>query len=272
MQTVSIADSLAFTRVEEGITVTCASPAVPAGAGNLAYRALALLLPRLPGGIRLDIEKRIPMAAGLGGGSSDAAAALRGADLLYRLGLEEEELIRYAARLGSDVPFFILGGTVLARGRGEIVTRIPPLPSCWLVLVKPDFGVSTGEVYARFRPGRGEPRTPKFISALARGDRAGMLAALGNDLEQVTVQQYPAVLDRKARLDGLGAEKTLMAGSGPAVFGIFPGESEARFAAEQLAGGTDRVFICRTIAAEEIKSGKGIGGTDGKSGEEITAR
>ncbi len=257
MQTVSLADSLAFTRLEAGIAVVCPAPGVPEGSGNLAYRALELLLPRLPGGVRLEIEKKIPVAAGLGGGSSDAASALKGVNLLYRLGLREEELILYAARLGSDVPFFVLGGTVLARGRGEVVTRLPPFPSCWLVLVKPGCQVSTREVYARFRPERRDPRTPRFLAALSRGDRAGMLAALGNDLEEVTAAQHPEVESRRARLEELGAERALMTGSGPTVFGIFPGEKEARFAARQLAGGGDWVFVCRTVNEDEIKKWEG---------------
>ncbi len=257
MQTVGIADLLTFTRAEKGIAVSCTSPGVPEGPDNLAYRALALLLPRLPGGVKLKIEKRIPVAAGLGGGSSDAAAALKGANLLYRLGLKEEEVIPCASRLGSDVPFFILGGTVLARGRGEVVSRLPPLPPFWLVLVKPNFEVPTKEVYARFRPGTGSSRTPKLLDALVRKDRGGVLAALGNDLEKVTARAYQAVRDRMSRLQELGAEKTLMAGSGPAVFGVFPGEEEAYLAARQLAGGEDEVFACKTVNADEIKNREG---------------
>lgn len=251
MQTVSLADDLFFFRTERGIAVECDSLEVPAGSGNLANRALELLADRLTGGIRLEIKKRIPVAAGLGGGSSDAAAALRGADMLFGLGLTEQELLTCAAEVGSDVPFFILGGTVEARGRGEIVRRLPPLPTLWLVLAKPDFGLSTAEVYAGYRPSGREPRTPLLVAALERGDRDGVLDALGNDLERVTAAICPEVGMLKARLEELGALRALMTGSGPAVYGIFAGEREARLAARELSRGNVAVFVCRTVSEEE---------------------
>lgn len=234
----------------------CDSPEVPAGSGNLAGRALEILADRLPGGIRLEIRKRIPVAAGLGGGSSDAAAALKGANRLYGLGLTERELLACAAAVGSDVPFFILGGTVEARGRGELVRRLPPLPALWLVLAKPDFGVSTAEVYAGYKPCGREPRTPRLVAALEMGDREGVLHALGNDLEEVTASAYPEVGALKARLEALGALKTLMSGSGPAVYGIFPGEREARLAARELRDESVTHFVCRTVNEEETREGE----------------
>ncbi|HHW39612.1 MAG TPA: 4-(cytidine 5'-diphospho)-2-C-methyl-D-erythritol kinase [Syntrophomonadaceae bacterium] len=256
MQTVSLADELFFSRAPRGISVECDSPDIPAGSGNLAGRALEILADRLPGGIRLEIRKRIPVAAGLGGGSSDAAAALKGADRLYGLGLTERELLACAAAVGSDVPFFILGGTVEARGRGEVVRRLPPLPVLWLVLAKPDFGVSTAEVYAGYKPCGREPRTPRLIAALEKGDGEGVLHALGNDLEEVTAAAYPKVGALKARLEALGALKTLMTGSGPAVYGIFPGEREARLAARELRDESVAHFVCRTVNEDEIREGE----------------
>ncbi|MGB9791476.1 MAG: 4-(cytidine 5'-diphospho)-2-C-methyl-D-erythritol kinase [Thermacetogeniaceae bacterium] len=251
MQTISLADELLFFRTEGGIAVECDSPEVPAGEGNLAWRALSLLADRLPGGVRLEIRKRIPVAAGLGGGSSDAAAALKGANALYALGLAEQELLSLAAAVGSDVPFFILGGTVEARGRGEVVRRLPPLPSLWLVLAKPGCGVSTREVYSAYRPGFGENRTPLLLAALERGDEEGVLAALGNDLERVTARLCPAVGMLKERLVELGALKAVMTGSGPAVYGVFPGEREARLAAERLRSDCPAVFVCKTVSEGE---------------------
>lgn len=251
MQTISLADELLLSRAEGGIAVECDSPEVPGGEGNLAWRALKLLADRLPGGVRLEIRKRIPVAAGLGGGSSDAAAALKGANALYGLGLAEQELISLAAAVGSDVPFFVLGGTVEARGRGEIVRRLPPLPKLWLVVGKPDFGVSTRDVYAAYRTEGGAKRTPLLIAALESGDAEGVLRSLGNDLEQVTGRLFPAVGMLKERLLELGALRAVMTGSGPAVYGVFPGEREARLAAERLESDCASVFVCKTVSEGE---------------------
>lgn len=252
MQTVSLSDFLLFTRMPAGIATVCSSPGVPAGSENLAYQALALLKPQLSGGIRLEIQKRIPVAAGLGGGSSDAAVALKGANLLYDLGLGEKELISYAAQIGSDVPFFILGGTVLAQGRGEIVSRLPAFPPLWLVLVKPSFEVPTEEVYVRFQPVKSRRRTPLLLRALTQRDHAEVVAALGNDLEEVTIASYPEVRVWKQRLKALGAEKVLMTGSGPTVFGVFPDEREAREAARCLFRESEQVIVCKTVSEAEI--------------------
>ncbi len=246
MQTVGLFDTLTFNRLPEGISVTCTPPgAAPDGPSNLAYQALQSLVGRLPGGIDLVIAKRIPTAAGLGGGSSDAAAALKGADALYNLRLTELELTALAARRGSDVAFFMRGGTALAEGRGEVVTAMPTLKPQWLVLVNPGFQVATAEIYARFQPGENRPWTMRFLTSVARGDRDGMLACMGNDLEPVAAAAYPEVSAIKARLEQLGAERALMSGSGPTVFGVFPGEDEARNAARQLEGGREQVFVCR---------------------------
>jgi 4-diphosphocytidyl-2-C-methyl-D-erythritol kinase len=254
MQTVSLADTLIFNRAD-GFAVTCTPPgAAPDGRSNLAYQALQTLADRLPGGIQLQIDKRIPTAAGLGGGSSDAAAALKGAVALYDLHLTEVELISLAARLGSDTAFFIRGGTALAEGRGDVISVLPTLKPQWLVLVNPGFPVATAEVYARYRPEQKPPWTPRFLAAVARGNRDGMLACMGNDLEPVTAADHPEVLAIKARLLQLGAERSLMSGSGPTVFGVFPGEEEARSAARQLEGEWKQVFVCRmTRPGEQLE-------------------
>lgn len=247
LQTVSLSDELVFTRTTAGVSVTCDAPGVPAGADNLASRALERLVSRLSGGVRLIIHKRIPVAAGLGGGSSDAAATLKGVNQLYGLGLGEAELLSCAAELGSDVPFFILGGAVLARGRGELITHLQALPAMWLVLAYPGFGVSTGKIYAAYSPGDREPCTPRLLDALADGNREEILKSLGNDLESVTIAVYPEVGELKTRLEKLGAERTLMTGSGTAVFGVFPGEKEAAGAALKLREANLWAFVCKTV-------------------------
>ena len=252
MQTISLADTLFLTTAPGGITVRCTPPwAAPDGRSNLAYQAMESLADRLNGGVDLQISKRIPTAAGLGGGSSDAAAALKAANAFFDLKLTEVDLVSLAARLGSDVAFFVRGGTALAQGRGEVVTVLPtgcPLGAqLWLVLVKPEFQVSTAEIYANFRPGDSRPWTTRFLAAVYRNDRDGMLAHMGNDLEPVTAASYPQVSVLIRRLEQLGALRALMSGSGPTVFGVFPGEEEARVAACQLDGGEEQVFVCSTI-------------------------
>jgi 4-diphosphocytidyl-2-C-methyl-D-erythritol kinase len=210
------------------------------------------LADRLPGGVDLQITKRIPAAAGLGGGSSDAASALKAVNILYNLNLTEVELASLAAPLGSDVAFFIYGGTALAQGRGEVVTVLPALRPQWLVLVKPEFQVSTAEIYARYQPGQNQAWTTRWLAAVSRGDREGMLAHMGNDLEPVTVAAYPQVFVLIKRLVQLGASRALMSGSGPTVFGVFPGEEEAVAAARQLDGGSEQVFVCCTTRSGAI--------------------
>jgi 4-diphosphocytidyl-2-C-methyl-D-erythritol kinase len=253
MQTVSLADTLILTAVPGGIVVRCTPPGVvPDGPSNLAHRALQSLADRLPGGVDLQITKRIPAAAGLGGGSSDAAAALMAANTLYSLNLTAVELASLAGRLGSDVPFFIYGGTALAQGRGEVVTALPALKVQWLVLVKPELQVSTAEIYARYQPGQNRAWTTRWLGAVSRGDREAMLASMGNDLEPVTVAVYPEVSILIKCLEQLGAARALMSGSGPTVFGVFPGEEEARTAARQLDGGSEQVFVCCTTNSEIV--------------------
>lgn len=257
LQTISLADTLSLTRISAGIVVSCSASGVPDGQDNLAYRSLAEISHRLPGGICVEIEKRIPQGAGLGGGSSNAAAALKGADLLYAIGLAEDELLSAAAVVGSDVPFFILGGTVLARGRGEKVTSVSSLPVLWVVLVKPPFEVSTGEIYGLYQVKKAEPRTPSLLDCLEKGDREGILRALGNDLEAVTASLYPEISSIKQRLLQLGALGAMMAGSGPTVFGLFNNKEDALQAAGKLREDDAQldVFTCKTVSAGYIEGG-----------------
>lgn len=249
MQTITLADTLWFARIPSGIEVISNNSEVPSGSANLAYRALEVIAHRLPGGVRVLIDKRIPWGAGLGGGSSNAAAALKGADLLYNCGMKEEELLAAAAEVGSDVPFFIKGGTALAEGRGEKLTPLPQLPFFWVVLVKPPFSVSTAKVYSLYQSKGGEPHTPGLIEALQKGEHHKVPALLGNDLEGVTVRLHPEIADIKQQLLLLGAAAALMSGSGPTVFGLFHDQGTARQAAEKLREKGDwEVFVCRTCS------------------------
>lgn len=257
LQTVSLADTLRLARLPAGIAVSCSASGVPDGRDNLAYRALAEISHRLPGGVGVKIEKRIPPCAGLGGGSSNAAAALKGVALLYGAGLTEDDLLAAAAVVGSDVPFFILGGAVLATGRGERVRRIPPLPVFWVVLVKPPFEVSTGKIYGLYRSEEEKRRTSSLLRALGKREKDGILSALGNDLEAVTTGLHPEIASIKQCLLELGALGAMMAGSGPAVFGLFDSKEDALRVAAKMRE-KDRnldVFVCRTVSAGEIEGG-----------------
>ncbi|HAF17641.1 MAG: 4-(cytidine 5'-diphospho)-2-C-methyl-D-erythritol kinase [Thermacetogeniaceae bacterium] len=251
MQTITLADTLWFARIPSGIEVISDNPGVPSGCANLAYRALEVIAHQLPGGVRVLIEKRIPWGAGLGGGSSNAAAALRGADLLYNCGIKEDDLLAAAAEVGSDVPFFIKGGTALAEGRGERLTKLPQLPVFWVVLVRPLYTISTAKVYSLYQSKGREPQTPGLIEALQKGEYHKIPGLLGNDLEEVTVSLHPEIGDIKQQLFLLGAAAALMSGSGPTVFGLFHDQGTARQAAERIRekGGPD-VFVCRTCSAE----------------------
>lgn len=214
-----------------------AGPALPADESNLALRALRALERRsgrsLPARIRL--EKAVPVAAGLGGGSSDAAAVLLGLDRLFHLNLPAGVLAEVAVGIGADVPFFLVGGTCFAEGKGEVLTPLA-FPGRWpVVLARPAHAVSTAEVFAAFDPAgvRGRPDHPGMRRALAEGDFDGVCRRLANALESVTLPRYPEVAALKERFGDLGAPGCLMSGSGPTVFAL----ARDREAAAALAAG-----------------------------------
>lgn len=223
MQSIAVADHLVLTRKPEGIVLEVEGADLAAGPANLAYRAAELLCQAYPdkGGVQILLQKTIPLAAGLAGGSADAAAVLVGLNRLWQLGLTEEELCGYGERLGSDVPFCIAGGTQLAEGRGERLTQLADLPACWVVLVKVPGDVATAEVYGKFRLERVQdhPDVSGMRRALDEQDLPGVLSRLGNVLETVTVADHPVLAEIKATLAEQGAA-ALMSGSGPSVFGI----------------------------------------------------
>lgn len=246
LQSVALSDTLEF-RPARHLQVTADHSALPAGAANLAGRAAAALAAACGriGGADIRITKRIPVAAGLGGGSADAAAALVGLNMLWQLGLSADELRRVAATLGSDVPFCISGGTALAAGRGEILTPLGPLPDWWILLVKPPFAVSTAEVYRNFRPAAVtvHPDIGRMVAAIRRRDRAGVAANMANVLETVTVSAHPVLGEIKRRLLRAGAEACLMSGSGPTVFALFADRAAAAAAAELRAEFPGAVYL-----------------------------
>ena len=234
MQRITLTDTLTIERADE-VTVKCSDPGLD-GPGNLVWRAAALLRGEcdVSDGAALQLEKRIPVAAGLGGGSSDAAAALRGLNELWGLGLSGEQLRGLGARLGSDVPFFLLdSGCALAEGRGERLTALPPLPAWWVVLVKPEVGISASAAYGALR--RDEWSTGFATSrwlACARG--SGRLPDPVNALEAAALRAEPAAAEAKLALAEVGARSMAMSGSGSTYFALAEREAEAYEMADRL--------------------------------------
>lgn len=257
MQTISLADTLAIEeKPEPGIEFHCDAPGVPADASNLACRAAALALTeaRCSRGVRLRLTKRVPAQAGLGGGSSDAAGALRGVNALLRLGMDDATLSRLAAALGSDVPFFLAGGTASCRGRGEEVTPLPDGPPLWFVVVKPDVGVSTAQAYAALDQDANRisaRATGSMEQLLAAGDVERVIARMINDFEHVVLDQQPEIALLIDELLMARARNARLCGSGAAVFGVAANEGEANRIAATMRRKYAQVHVCRAVTREE---------------------
>jgi 4-diphosphocytidyl-2-C-methyl-D-erythritol kinase len=228
MQRISLYDEIDISLTDTpGIQVICGKVGVPDGPTNIAWKAADILLSKAgaPVGIRIGIQKNIPVAAGLGGGSSDAATVLMGLNDLLDLKLSDAELMKIGLKLGADVPFFIFKKTALAEGIGEQLTEIEGLPTVWLVLVNPKFPVSTAWVYQNLQlTNRPYLDTlPKFCDRIE-----DIIALLSNDLESVTIERFPVIREIKELLLANGALGALMSGSGPTVFAVFETEAHAR--------------------------------------------
>ncbi|ASS77015.1 4-(cytidine 5'-diphospho)-2-C-methyl-D-erythritol kinase [Tumebacillus algifaecis] len=250
MQTVDLSDHLTFTPSEQGeIVLSCTVPYIPLDNRNLVYQAAQLVKETfgIKEGIRIHIDKRIPVAAGLAGGSSDAAATLRGLNRVWGLGQSLDQLAELGAKIGSDVPFCIYGGTAIARGRGEMISHLPKVAPTWVVLVKPPIAVSTGDVYGRLNVAEIDkhPHTEAMVEALATGDVRQIAAHLGNVLENVTFSMYPEVERLKSQLLKFGAVGALMSGSGPTVFALADKEHRATRIYNALRGFSREVYLCR---------------------------
>jgi len=235
MQPLSLADSLTITLRPADIICECQGADLPGDEGNLAVRAVKAFQQAAGAdfGVHLRLVKNIPLAAGLGGGSSDAAGVLRGLNRLRGLPLNPAQLAAVARQLGADVPFFLLTGPALGRGIGEVLTPIT-LPPLWYVLVNPGFPVSTAAVYAGLRPPFQAPPLEQIHTMLQHHPTTW----LHNDLEAVTMARYPELAELKTALRRQGAQGVLMSGSGPTVFGIFPTAASARAAASRLQADT----------------------------------
>ncbi|MFC3040987.1 4-(cytidine 5'-diphospho)-2-C-methyl-D-erythritol kinase [Virgibacillus xinjiangensis] len=251
MTTVDLADRVELRPMEmDRVKVALESRYVPSDERNLAYRAAALFKKEygIKKGVHIQVEKCIPVAAGLGGGSTDAAAVLRGLNRMWKLGIPIGELSDLGAELGSDVPFCVHGHTALAKGKGEIIERLNPPPSCWVVLAKPNIGVSTKTIFQRVKPGKlPHPETALLLSALEDGNFNDMCSHLGNSLEDITFSVYPEVERIKEKMKQAGAEGVLMSGSGPTVYGLVQQESKAQRIYNSMQGFCHEVHLVRLL-------------------------
>ena len=239
MQTVGIYDELTFSRTECGIMVTTDSEELPIEEDNLIYKAANLMKDKydIREGIHIHLQKNIPIAAGMAGGSADAAAAMKGISRMFGLDTSLLELMELGASIGADVPYCVIGGTALAEGIGEKLTPLEPAPECFVLVAKPDINVSTRYVYERLNVAAIEkhPDIDGMVAAIGKGSLQGILDRMENVLESVTVQDYPVVDALKQRMKELGAVNSLMSGSGPTVFGIFLEKRLAEAALDRLA-------------------------------------
>ena len=250
MQTVDIYDELVLERRKEpGIELRMDNSDLPSGGDNLICRAADLLFreKEITGGVNISLTKRIPIAAGMAGGSADAAAALRGLNELFDMGYSLKELQALGVGLGADIPYCLAGGTMLSEGIGEILTPLPAPPAAHLVIAKPDINVSTAFVYGNLHADRlaWHPDIDGMIAALQKGDLDGITDRLGNVLETVTVKAHPVIEQIRELLRKQGAENALMSGSGPTVFGIFKEKETAARAAEAVERGrlAKQIFV-----------------------------
>lgn len=234
MQRIDLCDEITITVADRpGIRVSCGREGVPDGPDNIAWRAADALLGAAGKAVGLDIAitKNIPVAAGLGGGSSDGAAVLMGVNELLGLGFSDELLMEIGVKLGADVPFFIFKKTALAEGIGEVLTPLDGVPTVWLAVVNPNVHVSTAWVYQNLQltSGRGEVKIPRFYENVV-----DLCSVLANDLEAVTIPRHPVIGEIKDELLECGARGALMSGSGPTVFGLFDDERGARAAVDLM--------------------------------------
>ncbi len=247
MHQISLADIIRLKPRREGIALRTNSSAIPDGEDNLAYRAARLVLDQYPaaGGVEIHIDKKIPVGAGLAGGSTDAAAVILGLNRLYDMGLAEPALLEQGARIGSDVPFCMAGGTALARGRGEILTPLPVCHLPHLVLVKPDFQISTGAVYGLLDLENmgSRPDTAAFLEAWGKCDIISIACHMGNVLETVSIKKYPALEDIRQEMLDRGALGAVMSGSGPTMVGIFPDPKTAAAAGQWFMTRYQEVYL-----------------------------
>ena len=250
MQTVYLYDRIIMKKSKTpGITLETNLFYLPVNENNLAYQAAQMLIDEfhMEEGVSIQLDKHIPVAAGMAGGSSNAAAVLFGMNRMFSLGLSQKELMERGVKLGADVPYCIMRGTVLAEGIGEILTPLSPMPKCYVLIAKPAISVSTKMVYEKLDSHEIEdhPDIDGILAGLKAGDLKKVAGSMGNVLERVTVDAYPVIDQIKKMMIKEGALNAMMSGSGPTVFGIFEEKATARKAADAIRDArlTKQVYV-----------------------------
>lgn len=239
MQTIHMYDQIELLESDvPGIRVRTNLVYLPTGENNLVYKSAKLLMDeyQITKGVDISLKKFIPVAAGLGGGSSDAAAVLVGINRMFGLGLSIKQLEERGARIGADVPYCVLRGTALAEGIGEILTPLPLMPSCFILVAKPGISVSTRNIYKNLdlKKVKQHPDIDGMTAAIREGSLTGVTSRMSNVLEFVTIGEYPIIREIEEKMIELGAGNAAMSGSGPSVFGIFDDEKKAERAYRKL--------------------------------------
>lgn len=258
MQTVDLYDVLSVCKKEEDtITISTQHADLPVNEDNLIYKAIKLMKDTygMEGGVHVDLVKNIPIAAGMAGGSTDAAAAMRAMNELFEINRPLKELEQIAVKIGADVPYCIQGGTVLSEGIGELLTNLPNAPQCILLMAKPDISVSTKYVYENLNLPQltKHPDIDAMVLAIKNGDMQGMLEPMDNVLSSVTEEKYEIIGTIKKTMEKQGAIKAMMSGSGPTVFGIFETMVQAAGAYDSIKenGLAKEIFISKFINPKE---------------------
>lgn len=243
MQSINLKDRMVMTSMDKDmVTMKCNLKDLPADDNNIAVKAIKLMKNeyKITKGVCVELKKAIPVAAGMAGGSADAAAALHGMNKLFDLKLDDRELCRIGLKLGADVPYCIMGGTMLSEGIGEVLTPLKAAPECFVAVVKPAFSVSTKAVYEAYDSipddDKVHPDIDAIKEAIEEGNLIKMCAKLRNSLESVTIKQHPFIAEIKRILEENGSIKALMSGSGPTVFGIFDDKATANRAIMEFDG------------------------------------
>lgn len=231
MQNIGIHDELTFRKQAEGITLKIDRVDLPVDGNNLIYKAAKLIKEEygITEGVRIDLKKRIPIEAGLAGGSTDAAAVFWGMNELFSIGMTQEKMCELGVRIGADVPYCIMGGTAIAEGIGEKLTPLPDTPKAVVLIAKPDISVSTKDVYQNLNVPelKVHPDIDGMTKAIIRHDLDGVIERMDNVLENVTVRMHPIIDEIKNFMRANGAARAMMSGSGPTVFGIYKDQAQA---------------------------------------------
>lgn len=258
MQTIQMYDVLEIRRVKKpGISLSVNYPYIPNDERNLVYKAAKLLMDefQVKSGVDIRLEKFIPVAAGMAGGSSDAAVALVGINRLFKLGLSEKDLMDRAVNIGADVPYCVMRGTALAEGIGEKLTRITPVPDCFVLIGKPGINVSTKAAYESLQLDKitTHPDIDGMIKDIECGNLLAMTEKMGNVFEPGIIGKYPVIGEIKELMEAHGALKAMMSGSGPTVFGIFDDRKKMEAAAAALRESR----LAKTVFATEVTKAGG---------------